>query len=200
MRFLGLYLRSRRVPLALATATGMIALIWALYRAYADSPTTNPQTVSLTVMLAAVAFGTSLGGADEALDRTGSVNWPLRRAAHLLLTAAVIVGLLSLTTVTDVRFAPLTLVLRNTAGLLGLTALGAALFGATRAWIAPLVWTLVAVLPVLGPSAKPGVQVVAWLVQPAGTGVATGCAALLAAAGLAAYALRGCPRQADPAG
>lgn len=198
MRFLRLYLRSRRVPLALVTATAVIAVTWALCRAYANSPTANAQTVSLAVMLAVVAFGTTLGGFDEDLDRAASARWPIRRAVHLLLTAAVIVALLFLTTFTEARFEPLTLVLRNTAGLLGLTALGAALVGVARAWIAPLVWTLVAVLPVLGPSTKPGVQVVAWLVQPVGTTVAGVCAAVLAAGGLAAYALHGCPRQPDP--
>ena len=81
-------------------------------------------------MLAVVAVGTTLSGADDALDHTVSVNWPLRRAGHLLLAAAAITALLSLSTLTDTRYEPFALMLRNTAGLLGLTALGAALLGA----------------------------------------------------------------------
>jgi hypothetical protein len=36
-------------------------------------------------------------------------------------------------------------------------------------------------------------QLIGWLVQPAGTTVATICAVLLAVGGLTAYTLRGCP-------
>ena len=125
----------------------MIALAWALSLVYTDSTTINARTASLAIMLAVVAVGTTLSGADDALDHTMSVNWPLRRAGHLLLAAAAITALLSLSTLTDTRYEPLALVLRNTAGLLGLTALGAALLGAALSWIAPLIWTLIAVLP-----------------------------------------------------
>ncbi|WP_326561555.1 hypothetical protein [Micromonospora sp. NBC_01796] len=193
MRWLKLHLRSRRVPLALTTATSTIALVWALSLAYTDSPTINARTASVTIVLAVIALGTTLSGADDALDRTASVNWPVRRAGHLLLGAAVITALLLLTTVTDASFEPLTLVLRNTAGLLGLTALGAALFGAALAWIAPLTWTLVAVMPFMGPSRELKMQLASWLIQPTGTTAATVCAIVLAVTGLLAYALRGCP-------
>ena len=94
---------------------------------YTDSTTINARTASLTIMLAVVAFGATLSGADDALDHTASVNWPLRRAVHLFLAGAAITALLSLSTLTDARYEPLALVLRNTAGLLGLTALGTAL-------------------------------------------------------------------------
>ncbi|MEV4756684.1 hypothetical protein AB0J86_16425 [Micromonospora sp. NPDC049559] len=194
MRWLRLYLRSRRVPLALGLATAATALVWALWLAYSDERTVNARLVSLTVMLAVAAFTPTLGGADDALDRTASVNWPVRRAAHLLLTASAITGLLLLSTVTDARFAPLTVVLRDTVGILGLTALGAALLGPARSWIAPLTWTLVTILPFVGPSTKLRWQVAGWLVQPAGSTAATVFAALLAVAGLVAYALRGLPR------
>ncbi|WFE50213.1 hypothetical protein [Micromonospora sp. WMMD1155] len=193
MRWLQLYLRSRRVPLALGVATAVIVLAWVLSSTYTTSTTINARTASLTIMLAVVALGATLNGADDALDRTASVNWPLRRAGHLLLAPAVITALLSLSTLTDARYEPLALMLRNTAGLFGLTALGTALFGAASSWIAPLVWTLVAVLPLLGPSGDVRVQVASWLVQPAGTTSATVCATVLAVTGLLAYALRGGP-------
>ncbi|MEV0733745.1 hypothetical protein [Polymorphospora sp. NPDC050346] len=195
MRWLRLYLRSRRVGLALAISTATAALVWLLVLVYSDAGTIDTRGVSLTVMLAVAAFAATLGGADDALDHTASINWPVRRAAHLLLAAAAIVAPLLLTTVTDVRFAPLEVVLRNTAGLLGLTALGAALLGAARSWIAPLTWTLTSVLPFLGPSTKPATQVAGWLVQPAGTTAATAFAAVLAVTGLVAYTVWGCPRR-----
>ncbi|MEU8088465.1 hypothetical protein AB0B57_33225 [Micromonospora sp. NPDC049101] len=193
MRWLQLYLRSRRVPVALTTATALVALAWALSLAYTDATTINARTASLVIMLAVVAAGSTLSGTDDALDRTAAVNWPLRRAGHLLLAAATITALLTLSTVTDARYEPFALVLRNITGLLGLTALGAALFGAALSWISPLTWTLVAVLPLMGPSTDLRMQVAGWLIQPAGTTAATVCAATLAVTGLLAYSLRGCP-------
>ncbi|MCG5434923.1 hypothetical protein [Micromonospora foliorum] len=193
MRWLQLHLRSRRVPLATATGTALIALAWALSLAYTDSPTINARTASLAIMLAVVAVGTTLTGADDALDHTMAVNWPLRRGGHLLLASAAITALLSLSMITDTRYEPFALVLRNTAGLLGLTALGATLLGAALAWIAPLTWTLIAVLPMMGPSRDLKMQVAGWPIQPVGTTAATACAAILAVTGLLAYALRGCP-------
>ncbi|RQW97665.1 hypothetical protein [Micromonospora inaquosa] len=193
MRGLQLHLRSRRVPLALTTVTALIALAWALSLTYTDSATINARTASLAIMLAVVAVGTTLDGADGALDHTMAVNWPVRRAGHLLLAAATITALLSLSMITSTRYEPFALMLRNTAGLLGLTALGAAMLGAALAWIAPLTWTLIAVLPMMAPSRDLKMQVAGWLIQPAGTTAATACAVVLAVTGLLVYALRGCP-------
>ncbi|MGX7670254.1 hypothetical protein [Plantactinospora sp. DSM 117369] len=193
MRWLGLYLRSRRVPLALTTAAAAVAATWALWSVFAETPTISPRLLSLTVMLAAVAFAHTLNGADDALDRTASINWPVRRAGHLVVTATAIIALLLATATTDARFEPLSLVLRDTAGMLGLTALGAALLGAARCWIAPLTWTLVTVLPFMGPSPNLNMQVAGWLVQPAGSTAATVCATVLAVSGLLGYTLRGGP-------
>ncbi|MEV0609940.1 hypothetical protein AB0I61_26600 [Polymorphospora rubra] len=195
MRWLRLYLRSRRVAPALAVSIATAALVWVLALVYSDAGTIDARAVSLTVMVAVAAFAATLGGADDALDHTASINWPVRRAGHLVVTAAVIVAPLLLTTVTDTRFAPLAVVVRNTVGLLGLTALGAALVGAALSWVAPLSWTLVSLLPFIEPSTKPAMQVAGWLIQPAGTTAATVCATVLAVTGLAAYTLRGCPRR-----
>ncbi|MEO3926088.1 hypothetical protein ABGB07_19790 [Micromonosporaceae bacterium B7E4] len=189
-----MYLRSRRVPLALTTAAAAVAATWALWLVFGETATISPRLLSLTVMLAAVAFAHTLTGADDALDRTASVNWPVRRAGHLVATATAIIALLLATTASsDARFEPLALVLRDTTGMFGLTALGAALLGAARSWIAPLTWTLVAVLPFMGPSPRLNMQVAGWLVQPAGTTAATVCATVLAVSGLLAYTLRGGP-------
>lgn len=193
MSWLRLYLRSRRLPVALAVATAAACLVWASWLASAEPPTVDVRLVTLTVMLATAAFGATLSGADDALDHTASINWPLRRGAHLLLAGVVITGLLSLTVLTDSRFEPFAVVLRNTAGMLGLTALGAALFGTARSWIAPLVWTLISVLPVVQPSEDARMQVVGWLVQSADSALAAACAVVLAATGLLAYTVLGCP-------
>jgi len=187
--------RSRRVPLALTIAAAVIALVWVLWLTYTDTRTINVRLVNLTVMLAVAAFGATLSGADDALDHTASMNWPVRRAGHLILTASAITALLFLTTFTDARFEPLTIVLRNTVGMLGLTALGAALLGAARSWTAPLAWTLIAILPLMEPSKHLKMQVAGWLIQPANTTAATVCATILAATGLFAYTLYGCPRR-----
>ncbi|QSB12981.1 hypothetical protein JQS43_15085 [Natronosporangium hydrolyticum] len=193
MSGLRLHLRARRVPLALAVTIGMVALVWGAWSYFSDAVTVNPRMISITVLVAVVAFGATLAGADDALERTGAVNWQVRRAGHLALATAVIVGMLLLTTVTDARFEPLTLVVRNTVGLVGLVALGAALFGAALSWLPPLGWTLVAIMPFMQPSERLGTQLLAWLIQPTDATAAAVCATALAVAGLFAYSLRGCP-------
>lgn len=196
MRWLRLYLRSRYVPVASATAVAAVVLAWLLWAAFAESVTVDIRLVSLTVMLAVVAFAPTLGGPDDGWERTAAIRWPVRRAGHLLAVGAVVVGLLLLTTGSDARFTPSILVLRDTAGLLGLTALGAALWGAARSWIVPLIWSLVAAVPWHGADPGPVIQAVTWPVQPAGSTAATVCASVLGISGFAAYTAFGCPRWA----
>jgi hypothetical protein len=98
--------------------------------------------------------------------------------------------------VTGARFGPAWLVVRDAAGLLGLTALGAATLGTARAWFLPLGWTLAAILfpqtePVIG-------QILTWQAQPPATTAATVTAVLLALGGLIAYAGVG-PARRSPA-
>jgi hypothetical protein len=195
MRFLWLYLRSRRVPLALALAAGATASVWGLWLAQSDSRTINVKLAAATLMLVVASFGATLSGADDALDHTAARSWRVLRAGHVMLSGGVIAGLMLLTATTDARFEPAAVVLRNTAGMLGLTAIFAALAGAAYSWIAPLAWTLVTLLPQVVPSQERGMQIAGWLIQPAGTTTATTCAAVLAATGLLAYTLRGCPRR-----
>lgn len=192
MRWLRLYLSSRRIGIALVVAVVVVAIAWTLTLRFADSRTITARPLGLAVMLAVVAFASTLGAHDEALERTASMRWPGRRLGHLLLVGAVVTGLVLLPAVGDGRVES-SLVLRDTAGLLGLTALGAAVGGATRAWIAPLIWTLIATTPFLEPSGGAASQIVGWLVQPADAGVATACAVVLAGSGAVAYTLRGCP-------
>ncbi len=196
MRWAHLHVRARRVPSALTVAAGAVAVVWALWRTFADSPAVNLHLVNLTVLLAVTAFAAGLSGADDVLDHTAAVRWPVRRAAHVVLVFGAVIAMLSLSRITDTHFGPISVVLRNTAGMVGLTALGAALLGTARCWIAPVAWTVLTLMPSVRPSEDVRMQVAGWLVQPPDTTAATACAVVLAATGLLGYAVHGCPRRA----
>jgi hypothetical protein len=197
MSGLVLYLRCRRVPTALLAAAASTAVMWALWTAFTDAPLISPELAAPAVLLAVTALSTTLGAFDEELERTAAVRWWLRRGVHLTVALAVVAGLLLITGVTDARFGPAGLVLRNAAGLLGLCALGAALIGVQKAWIAPVVWTsTTVVLKLAGDSDR--VQAVTWLIQPAGSRAAAVVAVVLALGGGVAYAMRGCPGRTSP--
>jgi hypothetical protein len=194
MRWLALYARSRGVPVAVAVAVGAVAAAWGGWSFLSDARTANARAVTLTVMLGVAAFTRTLSGPDDGLDHTAALRWPVRRFLHVVAAGALIVGLLLPTLLTGARFAPVGMVARNTAGLLGLTALGAALLGVGVCWIAPMTWSVIAVLPLFDPSSRLLPQVAAWLIQPTDTTAATVCAVTLAVTGLAAYSWRGGPR------
>ena len=97
------------------------------------------------------------------------------------------------TLVTGARFGPAWLVVREAAGLLGLTALGAATIGAARAWFLPLGWTLAAIL---FPRSEPVIaRILTWQAQAPASTAATVTAGLLALGGLIAYAMAGPARR-----
>ncbi|GAB3144458.1 hypothetical protein GCM10027290_22870 [Micromonospora sonneratiae] len=193
MRWLTLYLRSRRVPVALATALGSTVVMWVLGSVVSDGPP-GVTMVVLTVLLLVVALTATLGGPDEELDRTAALPWAPRRVTHLLAALAVVVGLPLLTHLTGTSFGPAWLVIRDAAGLLGLTALGAPLLGAGRAWFVPLGWTLAAtVYPATGHLLG---EILTWQSQAPGSTPAAVTAVLLAVGGLIAYAIAGPARRA----
>jgi hypothetical protein len=197
MRWLALHLRCRQVPGALAAAAAATAAMW-LLQIRADEGPAGPTLVLMTTLLVVVTLTGTLGGPDEALERTASLPWAPRRAVHLLVALAVVVGLLAVTLPTGTGFGPVGLVLRDAAGLLGVTALCASLVGAARAWFVPLAWAIAAAFypasgPVLG-------EVLTWPGQPLENAAAAAAAAVLAVAGLIAYALAGpAPRAAAEA-
>jgi hypothetical protein len=191
--WLTLYLRSRHAPLALAAAGGCVALMWSLWSVFSDSRDVGMQLVVLTVLLMVATLTATLGGPDDALEGTAGLHWLPRRIAHLLMAFLVVVLLLLATLATGARFGPGWLVVRDAAGLLGLTALGAATFGTARSWFLPLGWTLAAILfprsePLLG-------QILTWQAQEPSSTAATVTAGVLAAGGLVAYAVAGPARQ-----
>jgi hypothetical protein len=192
MNGLVLHLRARRVPVALLATAASTAAVWALWTAFSDAPLISPELLAPAVVLGATALSTTLGAADEELERTSALRWRLRRSVHLAVALAVLVALLLATAVTDARFGPAGLVLRDAAGLLGLCALGAALIGVQKTWIAPVAWTLTTIVLQMAGNGERW-PALTWLVQPAGSRPAAAMAVLLALAGGTAYALRGCP-------
>jgi hypothetical protein len=194
MRWLALYLRSRRVPAALAAAGGATALMWSLWMVFSDSRDVGVPMVILTVLLLVAAGTATLAGPDDALEGTAALSWPPRRAAHLLVALAVVLVLLLATLPTGARFGPAGLVVRDAAGLLGLTALCAATLGAARSWFLPLGWTFAAI--VFPQSERTLGAILTWQSQAPGSKAAALTAALFAIGGLAAYALSGPARRA----
>jgi hypothetical protein len=189
VRWLGLYLRSRRVPVAVTAAAVVAVLMWTLWSVNSDTRDVAPQTVVLTVLLMVVALTATFSGPDDALESTAAIAWLPRRLAHVLAGFALIALLLLVTLTTGARFGPAWMVLRDTAGLLGLTALGAAVFGTARSWFLPLGWTLAAVLfPQFEPLAA---RVLTWQMQEPASTAAAVTAILLAVGGLGAYLVRG---------
>jgi hypothetical protein len=194
VRGLTLYLRSRRVPVALAAAGGCTVLMWSLWSVFSDTREAGLQMVILTVLLLVAALTATLGGPDDELEATAAFAWLPRRVAHLAAAFVVLVVLLLVTLATGARFGPAGLVVRDVAGLLGLTALSAATIGTARSWFLPLGWTLAAVLfPQSG--ALLG-RVLTWQSQPSASTAAAVTAGLLALGGLVAYAVAGPARKA----
>ncbi|MBM2614197.1 hypothetical protein JIG36_01335 [Actinoplanes sp. LDG1-06] len=190
-----LYLRSRRVPLALSVAIGGVTVIWTLWLIFSTERDAGGLTVVLTVVLMVGVLSTTLAAPDESLERTASIRWPWRRVAHLLGVLAVVLGVLLATLVTGARFGPAVLVLRDAAGLAGLTALGACLVGAARSWFLPVGWTVVAaIFP--QPTSLAG-ALATWQAQPPGNRPAAYLAAAFAVAGLVAWAVAGARNRDD---
>jgi hypothetical protein len=180
--------------MALAATAGCVAVMWTLWSVSSDSRDVGGQMVILTVLLLVAALTATLGGPDDALEGTAGLPWPPRRVAHLLVTFLVVAALLLATLATGARFGPAWLVVRDAAGLLGLTALCSATVGTARAWFLPLGWTLSAILfprtePVVG-------SILTWQAQPPASAAASVTAGLLALGGLIAYAVAGPARRA----
>jgi hypothetical protein len=197
MRPLTLYLRSRAVPATAATVLSCAVALWALGLAI-DHPQGRGLAALLVALGATTALAPGLAGADHDLDRASAIAWPPRRAAHIVVAGAAVVGLLAATALAGERMAGTDQLARNVAGLAGLVALGAAVLGAVRAPLLPVVWTVLVLryAPPMGdPPTRPAYKVMlTWMVQPPGTRAATVAAIVLAAAGTLAYAVLGSRR------
>lgn len=183
MKGLQLYLKSRSVPQAFTTLLASTATLWGLSQLI-DNQRLDNILALLAVAAGAITLAPGLAGADPQLDRTAAIAWTPRRAAHVIIGAAVITAALACTHVTDIAHT-----FRNVAGLTGLVALGAATLGASRAWFPPLAWTM-ALLP-FTPTPGPAYHLaLTWMIQPPSTTTIT-TAMALAAAGTITYSLRG---------
>ncbi|MFF3949232.1 hypothetical protein ACFYYN_31055 [Streptomyces sp. NPDC001902] len=137
--------------------------------------------------MAAAAVG--LGEQDAALDRTAAIRWAPRRAGRILLIGTVAAATLLAVQALGTELAPTTVILRNTAGLIGLTALGAVVCGAHHGGTLPTV-RLTCALLTPPPTGTQG-QVCAWMLQPPGTPTDTITAITLLATGTLLYAVKG---------
>ncbi|MFB9504687.1 hypothetical protein ACFFS2_05510 [Streptomyces aurantiacus] len=191
MRWLMLYARSRQVPASLAAVVISAVAGWALARDGGAGPA-DPRLPVLVLATGAMAASVGLGGQDLALDRTAAISWLPRRAAHVLLAGAVVAAVLLTVQTMGEPMADTAFVVRNSAGLMGLAALGAALAGAQYAWTLPFAWLAFALFA--PPPTNVPMQMATWMLLPPDTTTATWTALTLTAAGTTAYALTG-PRR-----
>ncbi|MFE5595416.1 hypothetical protein [Streptomyces sp. NPDC056549] len=196
-RPLALYARSRALPGGLAVLAGTAAVAaWAarwLVSAPGLGHTARLPVVVLGPLLAAAVIGTGLHTPSDELDRTAVRAWWPRRGAHLLAVTALATALLALAVPGHPEAFGAPAAVRNTLGLTGVAAGGAALVGARLSWLPPLL--LVAAVYLAAP-AEPGGAAAwwAWPMQPGPEGGAWTVAAGAFTAGTALYAWRGARR------
>ncbi|MFF8035607.1 MULTISPECIES: hypothetical protein [unclassified Streptomyces] len=191
MRGLILYARARRVPASLAAVVISAVAVGALARDGGGEPG-DPRLPVLVLAAGVMAASTGLGGQDLALDRTAAIRWVPRRAAHVLLAGAVVGTVLLAVQTMGADLATTAFVVRDSAGLMGLAALGAALSGGPYAWTPPFAWLSFAFFA--PPPTSVPMQVATWMLLPPGTAAGTWTALALTVAGTAAYAVAG-PRR-----
>ncbi|MFD8045528.1 hypothetical protein ACFV5E_19075 [Streptomyces chartreusis] len=191
MRWLTLYARSRQAPASLAAVLISAVTVWALTSG-AGEGSADPRLPVLVLATGAMAASIGLSGQDADLDRTAAIRWAPRRAAHVLLAAAIVgVVLLTVQTLGE-DMASAAFIVRDSAGLMGLAALGAAVAGGQYAWTLPFAWLAFSFFA--PPATSAPMQVATWMLLPPGTAVGTWTALALGAAGTAAYAVVG-PRR-----
>lgn len=199
---MALHARARGVPAALAGTVAVAVLVVVLgdwlreHGGFADR-TPAVTVASLAALLAAVLPGAGLAGADDELERSTPLPWPWWRTGHLLAVAAATAAAFAAAGAASGALDGPGVLLRDVAGLLGLTALSAVVVGARAAWAPVTAYVLVTFL--LGLGGGPGVVVWGWAFEPAGSRPAAITAAALAATGGVLYALRGARPGEQPA-
>ncbi|WP_460068601.1 hypothetical protein [Streptomyces sp. YKOK-I1] len=191
MRWLTLYARSRQVPASLAALLIGAVAVWTLAGDGGAGPA-DPRLPVLVLAMGAMAASSGFGGQDLALDRTAAIRWAPRRAAHVLLAGAVVAAVPLLARMAGKDVAGAAFVVRDSAGLMGLGALGAALWGGSYAWTLPFAWLSYAFFA--PPPTGVPTRVASWLLLPAGAPAGTWTALALTVTGTAAYAVAG-PRR-----
>lgn len=187
MRWTALYVRSRHLAVSLAAV-----LLCALALPPLLGGNWSTFFATITLGAAITVAGVGLSGQDIDLDRAASFRWPPRRLAHLLLIGAVAGGvMLAAQSLVDLPM-DAGWILRNAAGLLGLTGLAATLFGGQFGWTLPLGWAMTAVF--VPRVAGQVYDVVAWPMATADSTAAWWTAGLLFVTGTAAYTAAGARR------
>ncbi|MCA2216968.1 hypothetical protein [Jidongwangia harbinensis] len=193
--WLPLYLRSRRVPYAAPVSVAAVAAVVLPWSAWAESPEVDPSLAVLTVMLALTPLIPTLAGDDDALEKTAALPWPPRRMLHLIGAGTFVAVLLLGARAAGADFGPGWLILRNCAGLAGLSGLSVALLGPRLAWAAPVAWSAVQAM-LAAPGGSGWRQSLLWLMQPVGSVPAAVTALVLLVVGVLAYAARVSPPRA----
>ncbi|MEA5358653.1 hypothetical protein VA596_03825 [Amycolatopsis sp., V23-08] len=180
MRWTTLYARSRQLPAAFAALVVATAVLWFVAR---DSWSPLPVMLTLTAGIAVAAIG--LSGQDPDLDRTAALPWPVRRLGHLTLIGLTACGAVLAIQELGTPIVDLSIILRDTAGLLGLAGLAATLAGGQFGWTLPLLWA--AITPFVQNDGSTTSHIVGWMLQPPSTPTATWTALVLGATGATAY-------------
>ncbi|MGW3312183.1 hypothetical protein ACWDG9_37005 [Streptomyces sp. NPDC001073] len=191
MRWLTLYARSRHVPASLAALVIGAVTVWAVAPSSAVGGG-DPRSAVLGMGVGVVAVSVGFGGQDLALDRTAAVRWVPRRAAHVLLAGVVVAAVSWGLWAPGPESGGAEVLVRGSAGLTGLAALGAALSGGQYAWTLPFGWLSFSFFA--PPATSTATRVAGWMLLPPGTPAATWTALVLLVAGTSAYALAG-PRR-----
>ncbi|WP_236048464.1 hypothetical protein [Paractinoplanes ovalisporus] len=195
MRWTYLYLRSRRLPIALLVSAGALVLTWGGWSLFTDRREIDENLAVLTALLALAPLIPTMAGDDDSLESTAALFWPPRRALHLLAFMALVAGGMLASAGTGAWFGPSGVVLRNVAGLTGLIALGVSVAGIRMAWQLPICWTVLQML--FGGLAEPGWREAAfWLFQAGSSRPAAFTGGALFVIGVLAYARRAGPRTA----
>jgi hypothetical protein len=188
MRGLVLYARSRQVLAALIALVAAAVIVW-----FATYQTWSLLAASLAITSAAALASIGLSGQDADLDRTAAIRWPLRRFGHLFLIGLAVAGAVLTIQTAGQDHVATGLILRNTAGTVGLAAIATTMFGSRFGWTLPL--ACLGIAPMVPSRSDTTNEVAAWMLRPAGTTAATVTAAILCIGGVLLYALVG-PRRA----
>ncbi|MFE5138272.1 hypothetical protein ACFRDV_11400 [Streptomyces fagopyri] len=189
---LALYARSRAVLTVLAAlACAALLTVWAASRtdAFLD-PYHRVPLLSLAPLLASAAIGTSLHTYTRDLDDTAVRPWWPRRLTHLLVLTALAATALALAVPGDAQVFGAVGMVRNTLGAVGVTALGAVLFGARAAWMPTTLYFSAVYLSAASPRMR-AATVLAWPVQTGPQRGAWAAALALFVLGAGLYAVRG---------
>lgn len=171
--------------LAVAT-TGWFAADWLVHREWLGGADARIPIIAAAPLLAAVLSATSLGGADEDLERTTAVPWRVVRTVHVLVIAAIIGFALALIGLWEPHIYGAFELVRNVLGYLGMITAAAVVLGARLAWAPAFGYAAVVYLAAPKPLGS-GTAWWTWPLQPWGTHAAAWVAGGIFVVGLALY-------------